>query len=156
MLSVKTFVRPDNTATIICPACSMAKNISVASYKNNKHVIKVRCPCREVFTIHLDFRNHYRKPTNLPGTVRPLGTAPEDAFPATIKNISLSGIGFSTDFAQYLKIGQNLIVVFQLDDKDCTEVKKEIQIVLINDNYIGCQFLDIDPFEKTLGFFLKS
>ena len=70
MTEIKAFVRPDNTATIICPVCKTTKQVSAAPYLNKKHSIKIRCTCGTTFTVQFDFRHHYRKQISLRGFYR--------------------------------------------------------------------------------------
>jgi hypothetical protein len=155
MAEVKTFVRSNNTATVICPACNTAKNISAEPYRYNKHAIKVRCRCGEIFTLRLDFRHHYRKPTNLPGTYSITTANKVGGGVAQIHNISRSGIGFTVSGRHHMEKDLTLILEFTLNDRNQTKLRKEAIIRSINRNYIGCQFPKNDPFEKALGFYLQ-
>lgn len=152
---VRCFVREDNTTTIICPACNEAKTISVAAYKHKKHSIKVRCRCKEIFTIQLDFRTVYRKPTNLPGKYTNLSSADNESFDIVVTNVSKGGMGFIAPFPQYIKIGQKLSVEFQLNDKQRTILTKTVIVKNVKKEHIGCEFDANQAFEKALGFFLQ-
>lgn len=156
MQQVRTFVRKNNTTTIVCPGCNLTKNIPVGTYKDKKHFLKVRCPCGQIFEVLLDFRQFYRKEIQLPGVARVLGPHYEERHSVLIKNLSFSGAGFITKLPKSVRCGQRLILEFYLDDKKKQFQKKEIVIKVINGEYIGGQFKDIDPFERELGFFLKS
>jgi hypothetical protein len=155
MKVVRCFVRPDNTTTIICPACNEPKTISVAAYKHKKHSIKVRCKCKEIFTIQLDFRNVYRKPTNLPGKYVNLSSPDQESFDVIVTNISKTGLGFVAPHPEYLQKGQKLSIEFQLSDKKKTRLTKTIIVKNVNKENIGCQFDGNQAFEKALGFFLQ-
>ncbi|MDX1776355.1 MAG: hypothetical protein R3297_07215, partial [Desulfobulbales bacterium] len=65
---IKTFVRPDGSAVINCPHCGRQKTVSVDSYKGSKSTLKIKCSCKNIFTVNLEFRKRVRKRTSLRGT----------------------------------------------------------------------------------------
>jgi hypothetical protein len=156
MKTTKIFVRPDNTATIVCPACNKPKNMSVAGFKDKCHFLKVRCPCQNEFRIHLDFRQHYRKETNLPGKFVCLRPAGLGGGQMTVKDISQGGVGMTITDSHELQIGSVLNLTFQLDDRKNTLLKKKAIVRTIKGNFIGCEFTDRDLYEKEIGFYLKT
>ena len=54
-----------------------------------------------------------------------------------------------------LKIGQKALIDFVLDNNKSTRLSKEVEIRSVTDNYIGCQFVSHQVFEKDLGFYLQ-
>jgi len=155
MPEVKTFVRNNNTATIICPACHTAKHINAEPYRYKKHAIKVRCRCGEHFTLCLDYRRHYRKLINLPGTYSITTPGKIGGGVMHIRNISRGGIGFTISGPHHMEKDLNLILEFHLNDKKQTKLRKEARIRTVKGNYIGCQFPENDEVEKALGFYLQ-
>ncbi len=156
METVKIFVRPDNTVTIVCPSCSLVKNAAVGAYKNKCHNIKVRCPCGTQFMVHLDFRRYFRKPTDLPGFYRIIKPPGIMGFgDINVKDISLGGIGFTVSGKNRIEVGQTLSLDFTLDDKKRTMLKKEVIVQSIEGDFVGSYFSDNELFEKELGFFLR-
>ena len=152
--TVKIFVRPDDTVTIVCPSCKMPKNASVGSYKDKCHYLKVRCSCGTVFRVHLDFRQHYRKSTDLPGlfkSIKPVGLGGG----IQIKDISQSGIGFSVEGTHFFEPGYKLSISFELDDKRKTKLVKEVVVMKVEGNFVGCRFVETQAYEKELGFYLQ-
>ncbi len=156
METVKAFVRQDDTVTIVCPACKLPKNVSVGSYKDKTHYLKVRCPCDNVFRVHLDFRQFYRKPTDLPGMYKTLKPAGHGGGVILIKNISQGGLGFTVSGVNTIEVGHRLQVSFQLDDKKQTSLKKEVVVQSVSGDFIGCRFTSGQIYEKEIGFYLKS
>lgn len=156
METVKAFVRQDDSVTIVCPACKLPKNVSVASFKNKTHYLKVRCPCDNVFRVHLDFRQFYRKSTDLRGMYKTLKPAGFGGGVIHIKNISQGGLGFTVSGVNTIEIGHRLQISFQLDDKKRTSLKKEVVVQSVTENFIGCRFISEQAYEKELGFYLKS
>lgn len=156
METIKAFVRADNTVTLVCPVCSKPKTISVASFKGKCHFLKVRCPCENVFRVHLDFRQHYRKSSNLPGKylcLKPVGLG---GGMMTVTDISQGGVGLTLHKIHELQIGCLLDISFNLDDRKKTLIKKKAVVRSINGNFIGCQFVDKNLYEKEIGFYLKN
>jgi hypothetical protein len=156
METVKAFVREDDTATIVCPACKMPKTISVAAFKNKTHYLKVRCRCNTVFRVHLDFRRFYRKPTDIPGVYKTLKPVGHGGGEIHITNISQGGLGFTVSGMNTIEKGHRLLVSFQLDDKRKTALKKEVVVQSVSDNFVGCCFSSGQAYEKELGFYLKG
>jgi hypothetical protein len=112
MTDIKVYVHPDNTATVISPACNTAKKASVAPYRLKKHSLKVRCLCNTSFKVRLDFRQHYRKQTSLPGNyliIDPPGTG---GGVMHICNISRSGIGFTVSGRHKLRENQTVQLLY--------------------------------------------
>ncbi len=155
METVKIFVRPDNTATIICPACNAASQTSVAHFRHKKHSLKIRCKCNHVFKAQLDFRRHYRKQTSLTGTYRVIRPPGAGGGVIHIRNISRNGIGFTVSGVHHLQPEQIVRLEFTLNDRHMSKLTKEARVQLVDGNYIGCQFLDEDTIEKALGFYLR-
>lgn len=155
MTTVKAFVRADNTVTIVCPACKTPKNAAVGAFRNKSHDLKVRCPCGEVFTVHLDFRQHYRKPTDLPGTFKsiiPLGMGGD----IQVVDISISGVGITIPGMHSIEKGQTLVLTFTLDDKKQTRLMKEVVVQSVQGNMVGCRFVEREAYQKELGFYLTG
>jgi hypothetical protein len=155
MADVKTFVRGNNTATIICPACNTARHINAEPYRYKKHNIKVRCHCGARFCLSLDYRRHYRKLISLPGTYAVTTPGKIGGGVIHIRNISRGGLGFTVSGLHHMEKDLTLILEFHLNDKNQTKLRKEAQIRSVKGNYIGCQFPENDVVEKALGFYLQ-
>lgn len=155
METITAFVREDNSVTIVCPSCSIPRNVSVAAFRHKCHFMKVRCPCQTIFRVKLEFRRHYRKPTDLPGiysSVKPPGMKGE----VQIKDLSQGGVGFTVSEVHFLTKGQVLTLAFTLDDKKNTRLVKEVVVMSVDKNFIGCSFVEKQAYDKELGFYLKS
>lgn len=149
----KSFVKPDETTMIVCPQCDSAKNISVAQFRHRNHVLKVRCKCGHSFRIQLEFRRHFRKNTDLSGTYD-LQKPATGGGKLRIINLSLSGACFQIRGVHDLKIGQKGVVIFTLDNRKQTVLRKNVVIRNVKKNQIGCEFVSDRAFEKELGFYL--
>lgn len=149
----KAFVKDNSQATIVCPKCSTAKTISVAEFKDRQHVLKVKCKCGHAFTLQLEFRQFFRKDTDLKGTYD-LNPPARGGGIATIVNLSLIGACFEVRGVHDLKIGHKGSLVFTLDNRKETVLYKQVIIRSVEGNRIGCEFVDDRAFEKELGFYL--
>lgn len=155
---IKTFTSPDDVATITCPQCNKSRNIKVSKYRSKRHTIKVRCSCRYVFSVLLDFRKHYRKETNLDGSYEMVSPSFGKGR-LNILNISRIGVGFTVGMGQATNHGfapgQKMKIFFQLDNKKQSQMEKLIVIKTVNDHYIGGEFHSSNAFDKELGFYLQ-
>lgn len=150
----KSFVKSNDEATIVCPECNSTKIIAVRQFRQRLHMLKVKCRCGHVFKVQLEFRRHYRKPTDLLGTYEAQPPAISGG-KAKVINLSLSGACFELRGTHDLKCGQRGTLVFTLDNRKSTELTKTVYIRVINGNRIGCEFIEDRAFEKELGFYLR-
>ena len=152
--TVKTFVSENGFAAITCPNCGLTKQIPVADYCGSKNVIKVRCRCQETFSTELEFRQQFRKPTNLSGKYDIVTDAGGGR--ATIKDLSKNGIGFMVSGIHNVRVGHKILIDFTLDDQKQTPLRKRAVVRSVCNNRIGCEFRKDQAFEKDLGFYLRS
>ncbi|OGQ99472.1 MAG: hypothetical protein A2521_00765 [Deltaproteobacteria bacterium RIFOXYD12_FULL_57_12] len=150
----KVYVRADDTATIKCPRCNAVKQLSVTNFKNTKKILKIKCACQEVFCVSLEFRKMYRKETKLDGSYN--NTSKEnDKNRMIVNNISMSGVGFTCIANHKIEKGDRLKVTFTLDDQHRSVIVREAVARLVQGSYIGCEFINVDAFDKYLGFYLR-
>ena len=155
--SVKTYVRPDNTAAINCPHCGRQKSIQVESFKGSKSRIKIKCGCKNVFIVNLEFRKRVRKRTNLRGTY--INHSQKSIHGnIVIKNISVNGLEFSSMDVHTFKEGDELTVEFALDDEQQAEITKDVIVMDVRKNSVGCLFERSGDlaFDGPLGFYIMS
>jgi hypothetical protein len=159
MKSTKAFVRPDHTAIIACPYCQCRKEIPVEKFKGNKYCLKIKCSCKEVYTLNLEFRKKARKKTNLRGKFT---NHSQKNFRGDIvvKNLSLGGLDFATMEIDKFKNGDEVTVSFKLDNADKTTIKKEVTVCSVRkqSNSVGCEFTKSSDIalDKDLGFYLMA
>jgi hypothetical protein len=115
--------------------------------------LKARCKCGAAFGILFEVRKAYRKETRLHGNYVK-DSAGEEQGRIIVRNISLSGIGFTTLTKHNLKQGDNVRLKFTLDDKRRSEIEKNGVVRVVNDKSIGCQFTGSDQQDEPLGFYL--
>lgn len=150
----RIFVGENGFATITCPHCGITRKVPVTDYCGTKNVIKVRCFCTKVFTIELEFRQHHRKKTDLPGTYNIIKE--RGGGRATILDLSKNGIGFMVSEVHNVRVGHKILIDFSLDDRKQTPLSKRGVVRSVNENRIGCEFNKDQAFEKDLGFYLRS
>lgn len=150
----RTFVKDDDVAIIVCPSCSAAKSISAAQFRNAQHTVTVKCRCGVTFKVLLDFRQSYRKPTNLTGTFAMIPPASGGGL-IKVRNVSLSGLCFEVHGIHDIHIGQKAVVEFTLDNRKETLIKKQVTVRSVRGHDIGCEFHQDQAFEKDLGFYLR-
>lgn len=150
----RTFVKDGDVAVIVCPACGIAKEFNVGKYRDAMHTLKVNCRCGVSFKVLLDFRQSYRKPTNLSGTYAMIAPAAGGGL-MLVKNVSLTGIGFEVSGHHSIQPGQKALIEFTLDNRKESRIRKQITVRSIRGNFIGGEFLQDQAFEKDLGFYLR-
>ena len=149
-------IRDNNAATLVCPACGLVRQIAVAKFRTDRHTRAIRCRCGHVYSVLLDFRRHFRKPTSLAGTYVSRDPAGPGGGVIRILNISRSGVGFTVSGRHRILPGQELQIEFQLTDRNRTVIKKQAVVRTVQENTVGCEFLCAGELDKALGFFLQG
>ena len=135
----KTYVSPENTAVLICPHCNSQKTILVDSFKGYKHKLKIKCGCKNVFTVFLEYRDNIRRNSYLKGTyINHSQGGRRGNF--TTKDISVTGLAFSCLDIKHFKEGDEISVEFTLDNTHQTEIKKKAIVKNVRQRVIGCEF----------------
>ncbi|WP_339137457.1 MAG: PilZ domain-containing protein [Candidatus Electrothrix sp. GW3-4] len=154
MNTVIAHVLPDDTASIVCPFCNKVRRISVEKFRNTAHTLTVRCACKAKFTIQLNFRQQYRKETDLPGTWKKVSVAHHLWQDMRVKNLSRGGLCMRVSGQHQLEEKEALLVEFHLDDRKETEIVHKVRVCAVDGEYIRAEFVDLDRYEKELGFYL--
>ena len=149
-------IRDNTAATLVCPACGLVRQIAVAKFRNDRHTLAIRCRCGHVYSVLLDFRRHFRKPTSLAGTYVSRDPAGPGGGVIRILNISRSGVGFTVSGRHRILPGQELQIEFQLTDRNRTVIKKQAVVRTVQENTVGCEFVCGGDLDKALGFFLQG
>ena len=150
----KIYVNQDGMAVMKCPSCQAIKSADVGKLRSSaQHVIKVRCTCQKIFGVKLEFRRTYRKETKLAGDFRSLPSGKHSGR-LTVVNVSKGGLGAQIIGFNQFKVGDELRISFNLDDRHHSLIDKKVVVRLVKQNYIGCEFTDSTSHDKALGFFL--
>ncbi|MFW2365456.1 MAG: PilZ domain-containing protein, partial [Desulforhopalus sp.] len=72
----------------------------------------------------------------------------------TILNLSRSGARFQMPAGHTMEVGHKGVLVFTLDDRKKTALKKQVVIRTVKGNIVGCEFIEDRAFQKELGFYL--
>ena len=153
---LQILVGQDNRAIVICPRCKHQETIQIDSPKEHKRELQVKCICKNLLTVNLEFRNQPRIKKNLVGTyINNSQKGYVGSF--TILNISVSGVGFSYQDAHNFKEGDRLSLKFNLSNGRKTEINKEVTVRYVSKGSVGCEFLEKEkPFESPLGLFVMT
>lgn len=169
MNEVKAKLTEDGLIQFRCINCFQKKTIPAKLLKTRTHAFRIKCTCKEDLRLMLETRDQMRKETDLDGyyviiSPKEASIAPKKEKTAKslnkvncrIKNISIKGLGFSPLGYHRIKTGQYLRILFILDDSKKTFMEKKLLVKSAQNNFIGCQFIDIDREEKdqNLGFYL--
>ena len=154
---VKSYVRPDNTAVINCPHCKRQKEITVESFTGSKSRLKIKCRCKHVFKVQLEYRKRFRKRTNLSGTYVN-HSQQSSSGKLHVRDISVSGLGFTSMDINNFKVDDELTIKFNLDDEHRTEVIKDVTVKDIRNDSVGCEFERGGDFafDGPLGFYITK
>ncbi len=153
----KIFVNDEGTAVFTCPTCNASKSNDVTKLLKLEKAVRVRCRCScgTRYTAILERRKYFRKPVHLSG--RYYTRDQKKKGPVTVIDISRVGLKLRLWAPSGLKTGDRIIVEFQLDDKNRTDIKKELVIRSMSGDQLGAEFYSIDPanvYDKALGFYL--
>jgi hypothetical protein len=143
----------DKMAVIKCPQCGTTRTINAAKLNNFRGPLKARCKCGAAFPVLFEVRKAYGKETLLHGNYVK-HSSDEEQGRIIVRNISRSGIGFTTLTKHNLKQGDKITLKFTLDDKRRSEIEKNGVVKVVNEKSIGCQFTGSDQQDDPLGFYL--
>ena len=149
----KVYVRHDGTTVVKCHNCGTTKTVDAAKLKKRGKPLKLRCSCQAVFQIFFEFRSAYRK-KSCPDGYYAKHSVMNEWIKVRINNISITGVGFITLSRNYLRKGDRLVVRISLDDRGKSKIEKSAVVKWVQDRYIGCSFIEIDKYDKVLGFYL--
>jgi hypothetical protein len=71
-----------------------------------------------------------------------------------VKDVSMGGIGFETVGGSRIAKGHKLEVTFTLDDTHSSVIKKQVEVRIVRDKFVGCEFVHAHQYDKALGFYL--
>ena len=131
-----------------CPARSQQPSFAIVSISS-----RLNASAAMYYKVHLEFRRHFRKPTELEGTYDLIPPAIGGG-KIKIVNLSLNGACFEVRGIHDMQVGQKGSLVFTLDNRKETVLFKKVIIITVNGNRIGCEFVEDRAYEKELGFYL--
>jgi hypothetical protein len=130
---------------------------------------KLRCKCGEGYSVFFEFRENERRPlhvngffrkvkeVHVRGTIRTVPASEGGLDKMEAKNISRNGLGFVVPAGHDLKVDDKIEVMFKLDDAEGTRVERTAVVRrLAEDNYVGCQFMDVGHFDEATGLYIVT
>ena len=156
MKLITVHVLKNDYAMIRCPFCELRKRVSAHKIRNIKHKITVRCQCENRFEVQFNFRENYRKNVEIAGVFMTVSSDVSTERKMHVFDLSRSGLSFKMIDTVDVKKGDELFVRFNLDDAKQSLIHKKVVVKLINDKFLGCEFTDLDRYEKELGFYLLA
>ena len=141
---VKAYVRPDVTAVLTCPHCGWQKVILAEAFKGYRHLLKVKCHCKERFVVFLEFRRRVRKHVRLAGSfINHTKNTRKCCFVAY--DVSTIGITLATMDHTPIDVGDELSIEFNLDDGYETEIRRYVIVKNVRIGIFGGEF---DPSQQ--------
>jgi c-di-GMP-binding flagellar brake protein YcgR len=156
----KLFITQDNKATLACPACERSRLIDASPYMALSRVVRIRvkCPCGHAYTAQLERRRFFRKSVQLQGEYSQVpGGRHVGKGSLAILDLSRTGLKMRLGDDKALRIGDRIVVEFQLDDRKRAKVRQETVVRRIDGADLGAEFTSTDPTDpntKAIGFYL--
>jgi len=150
----KIYADDSHIAKIICPKCSLEKNIDVSKFKDTHKRVKAKCRCGEVFRLSLEYRKHPRKKVRLPGKYFVQGKNEKGEI--IIEDISAGGVRFACLDPHYISRDDTVELKFTLDNQTKTAIHTSVEIKWIIDRNVGGKFFDPKSLEKDLKSYLQT
>ncbi|MCK4838137.1 MAG: PilZ domain-containing protein [Desulfobulbaceae bacterium] len=150
----KIYVTPSGVAIIKCPDCEMIRTLTVDKFRGTKHILNIKCSCKRLFRVKLEFRKFYRKKAELSGDYVLL---PEKIHRGRLMvvNISQGGVGVHILGTHRLSAGQEIQICFTLDDKHGSVIDRRAVVRVVSKNNVCCEFKgNGSSHDKALGFYL--
>jgi len=153
------FLRDDGLILLTCPYCGIQEAVSMAQFQKLGNAIQIQCPCRKRFAAVLEKRRAHRKAVQLEGYFTIAGEfGPNDTKgsiwgPMMVRNLSKTGLRFFSRRVDLIRPGDYLMVRFNLDNSNRALIHKQVEVISIQDQEVGCRFKGADQYDITLGFY---
>ncbi len=155
----RVYARDDGLILLTCPRCGHKESVSIGRLQNLGNAVAVHCSCKKQFVAVLEKRRSRRKAVLLEGYfTSDVGPGMEkDAEskwgPMVVKDLSKTGLRFTSAKAHLVKAGDRLMVRFNLDNSNRALIHKPATVVSVDDREVGCRFEGADNYDITLGFY---
>jgi len=141
------------SVNLVCPQCGLAREINLSSLPDIGKVYKVKCKCIQPFSVAFDRRKEKRKETNLIGSYSFEHSIRDNII--DVIGISRGGLAFIRTDKITLKIGDQIVVRFNLDNLEKDIIESNITIRNIFNNRVCGEFVDMrGGMNRTLGFYV--
>lgn len=155
----RTYMTKDDKAAFTCPKCGKSRLMDVSKFKNiNKASIKVnaRCPCGHQYKIILERRKEIRKEVSFLGTYTAVEKGVDVMGRMTVKDLSRSGLRFKAHLPREFEIGEELLLEFELDDRDQSQVQRKAIVRSQHGDSVGVSFATSNHYDKLGAYLLYS
>ena len=151
----KFFVDDNNQITIACPKCGFLRTFDITKFLGKSSKEKVTYKCKHSFYCLIEFRKHYRKPVSLAGNYYNILTMEYGKI--DILDLSLGGLSFQPTTKKHnISIDDMLDIRFILDDKNKTQINRQVIVKNIRTHSIGASFSTQKDLDKDLWFYLMA
>jgi uncharacterized C2H2 Zn-finger protein len=151
---VTCYVGKDGRTVLRCPKCDTTKTIDTSNGHYAFRKFKATCQCGTLIKGQFEFRKHFRKKVRLSGAYKKRDTGVRGKI--IVQDISLLGVGFSCLRKHHFQKGDQLDISFVLDNTKRSEVKLWVEVINIDDRFVGAKRCDPQLMQPELGFYLKS
>jgi hypothetical protein len=142
------FVGENNLAAITCPKCNYLMVEEISEENEGGVCIEYTCRCGHIYEVFLERRHFYRKSTQLQGVC----TRAVQDISVIVTDISLTGLKFRCIGENTLKVGDVLYIEVQLDYRKHSAVLKKAKVRLIENSYVGAEFIKMDDHQKMIPY----
>ncbi len=151
-LSQKYFVNKSSQLSIQCLACKKSRTFPTKTLREKHHVINVKCPCSNSFTIDIEFRKHYRRKVHFMGGYRFSTASVERTEDCLITDVSTGGLAIKLTNNTIIRESDELIVTFGSDDAAPYKFEKKIIVRHVGPKEkIGGEFIDPERKDNELS-----
>ena len=150
---VVCYVGNEGQTLLRCPECKITKKIDVKKHHHLINTFKTTCACGAMIRGKFDFRRYYRKKVSLTGAYMHMESQARGEI--RVENISGMGVGFSCLEAHHLQKGDYLDITFTLDNSNSSTVILWIEVMNINENYVGAKRCDTQLEQPDLDIYLR-
>ena len=173
----KAIVNQENQFLVSCPHCTQIVRMNVTDLGDSNRLFKVfglqsvyicQCQCNKKFNLKLDLRRKTRRNVKLPAYFADLAASgqkdklyykDENSYGirhnCEIKDLSVEGVRIKAMVKHKVKVGDNLLVKFDLGGEGVHRVvEKRVQVHSVKKDLIGCEFFQKDKNDARIGFYL--
>ena len=126
------------------------KKLDVMDFKDSHKRLKAKCKCGEVFRITLEFRKHRRKNVLFAGEYFVQDN--DEKRDILIKDISMTGINFTTIRPHNFSIDDIVELKFTLDNSMRTRVQEPVKIIRTTDRNVTAQLINQSQMQRIWFF----
>jgi hypothetical protein len=151
----KLYIDENGKGFFKCPHCGKQVSIDIIEFQGLTDGVKVKCACGGEFKVCLGLRTGRRKQGFFRGNYVKLPQGKEKGR-IRVRDVSTGGAHFTTWNAHNLKVGDEILLQFVLEDHKGSEIERTAAVRWVKDMAIGCQFTDRRKLDPDLGFYVMD